>query len=78
MKFSVCGFSPEVTIFYLKSYFNISKIYRYDEASHVLMTNRASFDIKDKTTCFNQFEGTDVTVVKRDGLTLSVMRSIKK
>lgn len=74
-KISYCGANFYTVAYYLKTYLNITKIYR--DADHILMTNRASFDPNKKTTCFSSFEGEDIVTVTKNGLMLSTLRKIK-
>jgi hypothetical protein len=73
-KFSVCGGDEDALKFYLTRYLNISKVYNFDNSTHVIMTNRASFNVNEKITCFNKYPGIDLIAVTRNNLLLSVLR----
>ena len=73
-KFSLCGGDSDALLYYLKKYLNINKIYNYDMSTHIIMTNRASFNVNDKTTCFKKYKGNDLVTITRDDLILSTMR----
>jgi hypothetical protein len=75
-KFSVCGGDKDALLFYLKKYLNISKLYNPNVATHIIMTNRASFDISNKVTCFNQYPGFDLISVSRNQLPFSIFRKL--
>ena len=62
---------------YFKKLIN-NKLFSKNEADYVLMTNRASFDVNNKTTCFDEFKGEDLVTVSRLGLTLSTFWKLSK
>ena len=74
IKFGICGADPAASFFYLNKDLNVSNIYNLNDSTHILMTNRASFNVNDKTTCFNKHMGVDLVSVTRDQLLLSVLR----
>ena len=77
-KITVCGGDKEALLYYLEKNLNVKKIYTLDQATHIIMTNRASFDINTKITCFNRYEGKNLTYVSRGKLIFSVLREISK
>ena len=77
-KITICGGDKIALLYYLEKNLNIKKIYTLDQATHIIMTNRASFDINTKITCFNKYEGKNSTYVSRGKLVFSVLREISK
>ena len=77
-KIAVCGGGKNALLVYLHKNLKIKKIYKPDQATHIIMTNRASFNINDKVTCFNKYEGDDLVSVSRNKLVFSVLRKMKK
>jgi len=61
---------------YLHRDLKIKKIYKPDQATHIIMTNRASFNSNDKVTCFNKYMGDDLVSVSRNNLVFSVLRKM--
>ena len=47
------------------------------DADFIIMTNRASFNINDKRTCFDAYKGQDLMIVKRQDLILSKFTKIE-
>jgi len=77
-KIAVCGGDQKAVLFYLNKNLNINKIYTPDQASHIIMTNKTSFNINDKVTCFKKYNGQDLVSVSRSKLVFSVLRKIAK
>jgi len=77
-KISICGGNRISHTYYINKYFGIKNFVNIKEADYIMMTNRASFNINNKTTCFNQFKGEDLAKVSRLGLTYSIFRKISK
>ena len=77
-KIAVCGGDQKAVLFYLNKNLNVNKIYTPDQASHIIMTNKTSFNINDKVTCFKKYNGQDLVSVSRSKLVFSVLRKIKK
>ena len=77
-KIAICGGGKNALLVYLHKNLKIKKIYKADQATHIIMTNRASFNINDKVTCFNKYEGDDLVSVSRNKLVFSVLRKMKK
>ena len=77
-KIAVCGGDEKALLFYLNKNLNIKQIYPLNQASHIIMTNRASFNINDKVTCFKKYKGEDLVYVSRSKLVFSVLRKISK
>lgn len=76
MKISVCGGSKHILGYYLYRDLGIKKIYNIEDSTHLIMTNRASFNKNDKTSCFNKYSGKDILKVSRNDLTMSVLRKL--
>lgn len=76
-KIYVCGGDEAVADYYLKKYLNIKILDSSKDATHIIMTNRASFNVNIKKTCFEMFPGKDVETVSRNGLVLSTLRELK-
>ncbi len=51
-KFSVCGGDEDALRYYLMKYLDVNKIYDHSMSTHIIMTNRASFDINDQIMIF--------------------------
>ena len=77
MKITICGGDSVSHIYYFKKHIK-NKLFSKNEADYVLMTNRASFNVNNKTTCFDEFKGEDLVTVSRLGLTLSIFRKLSK
>ena len=52
------------------------KIYRPETADYIIMTNRASFKISDKKTCFTKYPGKNILEVSKQKLIFSVLRKL--
>jgi len=76
IKFSFCGGDPKALAFLLKKRHNIKKMYRPKNADYIIMTNRASFKIGDKKTCFTKYPGKNILEVSRQKLIFSVLRKL--
>ena len=56
------------------------KFVQPEQADYVIMTNRVTLvnektnDFKNLTNCFDKYKGNDISIVKRNGLILSVIR----
>ena len=77
-KIAVCGGDKKALLLHLNKNLKIKKIYTPDQASHIIMTNRASFNINDKVTCFKKHKGKDLVSVSRSKLVFSVLRKMTK
>ena len=74
---AVCGGDANIVRYYfLKKNIKIN-ITSIIDADFIIMTNRASFNINDKRTCFNTYKGQDLAIVKRKDLILSKFTKIK-
>ena len=74
---AVCGGDANIVRYYFSKKnikINITSII---DADFIIMTNRASFNINDKRTCFNTYKGQDLAIVKRKDLILSKFTKIK-
>ena len=76
IKFSFCGGDPKALIFQLNKDFGVNKIYRPENADYIIMTNRASFKIGNKKTCFTKYPGKNILEVSRQKLIFSVLRKL--
>ena len=74
---SVCGGDAYVARYYLSKRFKKFNITTPSEADFIIMTDRASFNINDKRTCFDIYKGQDLFFVKRGNLILSKFTKIK-
>ena len=79
IKIATCGINDSIT----KRYFKMIKTdlkYKFvsaEDADYILMSNRVAFTFDDtKINCFDKYPGTDIAVVKRNGLILSTIRKI--
>ena len=77
-KIAVCGGDKKALLLHLNKNLKIKKIYTSDQATHIIMTNRASFNINDKVTCFKKHKGEDLVSVSRSKLVFSVLRKMIK
>ena len=80
---ATCAFITTTPKHYLKKRPDINyRFVPFNEAKYVIMTNRVSRNHgvmeggKIATNCFDFFKGTDIAVVKRNGMILSVIRKI--
>ncbi len=76
IKFSICGGNPKALGFILNKKHNIKKLYKPQNANYIIMTNRASFKIGNKETCFTKYPGENILKVSRQKLIFSVLRKI--
>tara|TARA_Y100001970_G_C14249243_1_gene870566 strand:+ start:3480 stop:5066 length:1587 start_codon:yes stop_codon:yes gene_type:complete len=76
IKFSFCGGDPKALGFLLNKYYNIKKMYVPKNADYIIMTNRASFKIGDKETCFTKYPGKNILEIKKQKLIFSVLRKL--
>ena len=76
IKFSFCGGDPKALVFLLNKKHDVKKIYRSNNADYIIMTNRASFKIDDKETCFTKYPGKNILEVSRQKLIFSVLRKL--
>ena len=76
IKFSFCGGDPKALGFILNKSYNIKKLYRPQNADYIIMTNRASFKIGNKETCFIKYPGKNILEVSKQKLIFSVLRKI--
>ena len=81
IKISTCGVSTKISkrYFIKRGHFNL-KFVQPEQADYVIMTNRVTLvnektnDFKNLTNCFDKYKGNDISIVKRNGLILSVIR----
>ena len=76
IKFSFCGGDPKALGFILNKVHGVKKMYRPENADYIIMTNRASFKIDDKETCFTKYPGKNILKVSRNKLIFSVLRKL--
>ncbi len=76
IKMATCGVSPEITKYYFKNKGNYNiNLMPAEDADYIIMTNRGTNGNK-IINCFDKFKGTNISEVKRNKLTLSVIRKI--
>jgi len=73
---ALCGGDANIARYYLSKKFKKFNITPASDADFIIMTNRASFDINDKRTCFDVYKGQDLFFVKRENLILSKFTKI--
>ena len=67
------------SIFFLKKYFDKRlTLVPLEKADYIIMINRSSFNINDKSTCYMKHRGKDIVSADRLGVKLSVLRKLKK
>ena len=74
---STCGVNRYLVEEYLKKNNFSNFLFKdYENSEFIIMTNRAIKPHKNKkiTTCYQYFKGTDVSIVKRNGIILSTIR----
>ena len=77
IKLTTCGLGSAIPKEHLKKRPSIKyRFVPYDEAEYIIMTNRVS-RFHGMKNCFDIFEGNNIAVVKRNGMTLSIIRQIK-
>ena len=74
---AVCGGDTNIVRYYLSKKYKTFNITNARDADFIIMTNRSSFDTKDKRTCFDVYKGQDLFSVKRGNLILSKFTKIK-
>ena len=81
--FSTCGIVEDNAKYYLKKAgFSNFSFESLDKSEFIIMTNRTTsikeniYSSNNITNCFDKFNGTDITQVKRNGMVLSVIRKI--
>ena len=74
---AVCGGDTNIARYYLSKKYRTFNITNARDANFIIMTNRSSFDTKDKRTCFDVYKGQDLFFVKRGNLILSKFTKIK-
>tara|TARA_B100001287_G_scaffold128536_1_gene108320 strand:+ start:76 stop:516 length:441 start_codon:yes stop_codon:yes gene_type:complete len=74
---AVCGGDTNIARYYLSKKYKKFNITDPKDADFIIMTDRASFDINDKRTCFDIYKGQDLFFVKRGNLILSKFTKIK-
>ena len=74
---AVCGGDAHIARYYLSKRYKKFNITDPSEADFIIMTDRASFNINDKRTCFDIYKGQDLFLVKRGNLILSKFTKIK-
>ena len=81
--FSSCGIAEDVAKYYLKKAgFSNFSFESLEKSDFIIMTNRSTnkieniYSSENVTNCFDKFIGKDVSVVKRNGVILSVIRKI--
>ena len=76
IKISTCGISDGIPKNYFEKKLDLNyKFVSSNEADYIIMINRV-MRYNGTTNCFDKFKGEDITVVKRNGLILSVIRKI--
>ena len=80
-KLALCGVSTASVRYYLNKnkFSKIEIVSQNEDYDFIIMTNRIAWgeDMKDfskVTTCFDKFEGKNLSIVKRNGLVLSTIR----
>tara|TARA_Y100000590_G_C15423708_1_gene902383 strand:- start:265 stop:615 length:351 start_codon:yes stop_codon:yes gene_type:complete len=76
IKFSFCGGDPKALAFLLNKEYGIKKVYRAKDSDYIIMTNRASFNINEKETCFTKYPGKNILEVSKQKLIFSVLRKL--
>ena len=76
IKIATCGVSPKISKYYFKNKgnYNIDFV-SADKADYIIMTNRVT-EGDQLINCLDKFNGTNISNVKRNKLTLSVIRKI--
>ena len=74
---AVCGGDANIVIYYFSKKNTKINITSVADADFIIMTDRASFSINDKRTCFDAYKGQDLLIVKRKDLILSKFTKIK-
>ena len=74
---AVCGGDANIVIYYFSKKNIKINITSVTDADFIIMTDRASFSINDKRTCFDAYKGQDLLIVKRKDLILSKFTKIK-
>ena len=81
--FSSCGIAEDNAKYYLKKAgFSNFSFESLDKSEFIIMTNRTTsikeniYSSNNITNCFDKFNGTDISQVKRNGVVLSVIRKI--
>ena len=78
VKLHICGGDNYVAFYYLsKKFKNIKLTPTAREADYIIQTNRASFNPKDKRTCFDAYTGEDILYIKRNNMILSKFTKMK-
>lgn len=75
--FFICGGDHKVAYYYLSKKFKKKiNLTNYKNADLVIMTNRASFNVNDKRTCFQKYSGNELFFVERNNTKLSKLIKI--
>ena len=80
-KVAVCGANSEAIKKYFKKFKSINvNFVSYEESEYILMTNKVAYDnesisnLSKAKTCYDKFEGINISTVSRRGLVLSTIR----
>lgn len=77
--FFICGGDYKVASYYLvKKFKKKINITNFQKADLSIMTNRASFNVKDKRTCFQKYLGDELLSINRSNVKLSKLIKILK
>ena len=76
IKFAFCGGDPKALVYLLNKEYGLKKVYKTKNSDYIIMTNRASFKIDDKETCFTKYPGKNILEVSKQKLTFSVLRKL--
>ena len=77
--FFICGGDYQVAHYYLVNKFKTKiNITNFQKADLSIMTNRASFNVKDKRTCFQKYLGDELLSINRGNIKLSKLIKISK
>ena len=77
--YSTCGVNPEISNVYMKRRYKNIKYTDINKASYVIMTNRTLYSKKNQniSNCYDEYDFENATVLKRNGLILSVIKKVK-
>lgn len=76
--FFICGGDKRVAYYYLFKKFNKINITNFESADLAIMTNRTSFNLNDRKTCFQKYLGDELVIVQRNNMQLSKLIKIIK
>ena len=82
---STCGVEKNAQVNYLKKIKNLNfkMVNNYENFDYIIMNNRLIYDeknlknYKNAETCFQRFSGSDLVVIKRNGLIISKITKVK-